>query len=324
LNAENGLDYILNVVCENPNLTYPRTISTHATQNRQVEIFSKDECLEYFAKSNYLDCRVSAFGRYEIEKEMPNLIFVDLDDKEALNEVLALFYKEIKGIPLVLNTGNGYCMIQPIQMISLTKTSMKKGDTKNIYDLPKKFLLFAERYLTNSKCDMGNHPSLKSCLIRTPGTFNSKLTTKGKHNESKVTVFSEWNKNRADIRNLPFRTYLKRMEAKQMKMQSRFSSKTHGEIQYIENILKSQLTDGRKRIFAMILCPYLMNIKKLTIQEAETKLIDYFDDYIPKQLIRYKLNEVVKKQVLPYSLRTMKDNDPELYNIIAELQVVAN
>jgi len=67
-----------------------------------------------------------------------------------------------------------------------------------------------------------------------------------------------------------------------------------------------------------------MNIKKLSIQEAETKLIEYFGDYIPRQLIRYKLNEVLRKGILPYSLRTMKGNDPELYSIITNLEVVTN
>ena len=165
-----GLDEILNLF-ENP---FPRTISTLATDNKQVQVYSKQEALDYFEKSNLVDCRISAFGNNEIEQERPNLIFVDLDDRTALHESLALFHKEINGIPLVIDTGNGYAIIQPINIILLSNVTLNQ---KRILDVPKKFLLFAERYLTNNKCDMGNHPSLRSCLIRVPYSYNRKGNT---------------------------------------------------------------------------------------------------------------------------------------------------
>ena len=84
---------------------------------------------------------------------------------------MALFHKEIDGIPLVINTGNGYAVIQPIDIISFSNTTLKQ---KQIFDIPKKFLQFAERYLSNSKCDSANHPSLRSCMIRVPYSYNKK------------------------------------------------------------------------------------------------------------------------------------------------------
>jgi len=290
---------------------FPRTISTLSTHNKQIEVFDKKEALQYFKESQYVDCRISAFGRYEIEHEKPNLIFVDLDDKMALDEILALFHKTIDAIPLVLNTGNGYAIIQPIQMKSMQKVNL---DGKEISDVAKKFLLFAERYLTNSKCDMGNHPSLKSCLVRIPETFNSKLLNQGKYEQSRVTVFSEWNGIRSDVRNLPFQVHL-RIQRKKMRKQAYYSSNTL-EISYIENILQNKITNGRKRIFALVICPYLVNVKKLSLDECEKIITDYFDGYIVKSIIQYKLNDVYKKGILPYSLKNMQESDPELYQII--------
>lgn len=308
MNVEYGLDYILNHF----ESQFPRTISTLATQNKQIEVFDKREALHYFKESNYVDCRISAFGRYEIEHEKPNLIFVDLDNKLALDEVLALFHKTIDAVPLVMDTGNGYAIIQPINMKSLQKVTL---DGKEVFDAAKKFLLFSERYLTNKKCDMGNHPSLKSCLIRIPETYNSKLLNKGKYERAKVTVFSEWNGIRADVQKLPFQIYL-RIQRRKMKRQAGYSS-NNVEIAYIENILQNKISHGRKRIFALVICPYLVNVKKLPLEECEKIIIGYFDGHISKSTITYKLNEVYRKGVLPYSLKNMQNHDPELYQIIA-------
>lgn len=303
MNIEQGLDFIL----KHFESGFPRTISTLSTNHRQIEINSTQEALEYFKKSDYKDCRISAFGREEIEQEKPNLIFVDLDDRSALNETLSLFYKTIGGIPTVLDTGGGYAIIQPIQMISMKE---QRHEGKIIEDPGKKFLQFAEKYLTNSRCDPGNHPSLRSCLIRIPGSYNSKY----EESHLQVGIVQEWDGKRADVRSLPFKKYLDKIENIPKKNYS--NSSTPGTIPYIENLLKLDLKEGRKRICALILCPYLVNIKKLTIEEAEKILVDYFKGCIPKSTIRYNLKIVLKKGILPYNLKNMKENDPELFSII--------
>lgn len=311
MNIEYGLDYLLNHF----ESQFPRTISTLQTENKQVQVYSKNEALEYFRKSNSIDCKISAFGFHEIEYEIPNLIFVDLDDKSALNETLALFHKEINGIPLVLSTGNGYAIIQPIQIISFTNSTIKQ---KRIFDTSKKFLQFAERYLTNSKCDTGNHPSLKSCMIRVPYSYNKKLLLKGKSKElSQVIIYSEWNGIRSRVNNLPFLRHLNKLDRLYKRQNRNPTNKT--KINYIEKILQSKINDGRNRIFALVICPYLVNIKKLPLEECEKIITEYFDGYIPKSIIKYKLNEVYKKGILPYSLKNMQNSDQELYQIITDL-----
>ena len=104
-----------------------------------------------------------------------------------------------------------------------------------------------------------------------------------------------------------------------MKRQVGYSS-NKSEISYIENILQNKIIQGRKRIFALVICPYLVNVKKLSLEKCEQIIIDYFDGHIPKNTIRYKLNEVYKKGILPYSLKNMQENDPELYEIIVSME----
>ena len=105
---DEGLDFLLSHFEE---LLWPRTISTKYPQNRHVEIFSKNEAMNCFKKSEFLDCRIAGFGRYEQEKIIPNLIFVDLDNRDALNESLILFHKTIQARPTIIDTGNGYAII---------------------------------------------------------------------------------------------------------------------------------------------------------------------------------------------------------------------
>lgn len=71
-----------------------------------------------------------------------------------------------------------------------------------------------------------------------------------------------------------------------------------------------------------MLCPYLVNVKKLPLEQCEKILVDYFDNSISKSTINYKLNEVYQKEILPYSLKNMKINDSELYKIILDSGVL--
>ena len=134
-------------------------------------------------------------------------------------------------------------------------------------------------------------------------------------------IHSEWNGIRPNIQNLPFLKHLQKLEVQQKQRQNR-NFTNQGQIVYIEKILQNKINDGKKRIFALILCPYLVNVKKLTLDESEKILVEYFDGVISKSMITYKLNEVYKKGILPYSLKNMQDNDRDLFNIILESGVL--
>jgi hypothetical protein len=56
-----GLDFILSH-CKDP--IWPRTISTHATEGKQVLVFNKEEALARYEQANFVDCRISAFPDY--------------------------------------------------------------------------------------------------------------------------------------------------------------------------------------------------------------------------------------------------------------------
>ena len=79
-NFYEGLDFILQHF-EEP--LFSRTISTYATQGRQFEVFGKDEAVNAYEQSDFLDCRINAYPSYTeykgINRQSPNFIFMDLD-----------------------------------------------------------------------------------------------------------------------------------------------------------------------------------------------------------------------------------------------------
>src|ERR687886_239804 len=84
--VQDGLDFILNHFQEP---VFPRKIMTK-TLGYQVEVFNKEEILEYFKDSNYEDCRINAypsFTEYQgINRTPISFLMVDLDLKDFSDE----------------------------------------------------------------------------------------------------------------------------------------------------------------------------------------------------------------------------------------------
>ena len=104
---ENGLDFLLSHF--NQDKLFPRKIQTRKSEGRQIEVFSKQEALSHFEKSNYIDCKINAFPSYTeyhgIQRYPPDLIFIDIDrsnfenDKQFENALS----KTLKNIKVKLN-----------------------------------------------------------------------------------------------------------------------------------------------------------------------------------------------------------------------------
>ncbi len=82
---------------------------------------------------------------------------------------------------------------------------------------------------------MGNHPSLRSCLVRIPYSYNSKVMKKSlDKKKSLVTIVSEWNRTKPTVHHLPFQKYLRKQETKTNYCHHSYKK---GKIKYIENLL---------------------------------------------------------------------------------------
>ena len=323
---------------------FARTIMTKKLRG-QKEIFSKEQILEYFRESDYIDCRINAFPSYVeyegIQRYQPDFIFIDIDKNNfrteksfnlALTKTLKNIKEKLDGHPTVLSTGGGFHVYQPINSIVLETIK----EFQEFENPSKQFLKFAKDYLSNNKADKSNNPSFKSCLLRIPGTFNSKfLNTDNDNKDTKVKIIQKWDGKRPSIKYLlrSFREYLitqkiNDIRKKELKRKSYFQENNNGcannIILWIEKLLNTPISDYRKNSIGLILAPYLINIKKLSFQESFDIINDWLNkcdserklDFNSKYLIKYALNNAINKGIPPMKLDTLKERNLELYYII--------
>ena len=289
---------------------FPRTISTKKLGNAQVTINSIDEIISYFEESKWLDCRVSLFGQNEIEQVRPNAIFIDLDDKSALEIVKIRIHELIRGIPLVISTGLGYAIIQPIQMKSMVGINIPNLTD---YEVSKKFLKFAKDYLTNGKADSKNNPSLKSCLVRVPHTINSK-------NDGTVEFMESWDNQRVSVKNIPFNKYIKHV-TKQIHSSNYTRIINPKKFQWIDQLLKIKINDHRNFLLFDV-CRYLVNIKGLTVEQSTNVIHKWIESSkYPKSKIQYELKMAVKDGKLPRKLETIQNTDSDIFEHLTSLGI---
>ena len=318
---------------------FPRKMSTFASQGKQFIVYNKEQILDSCIKSKFLDCRLNAYPILE-ERVMqaPNIIFIDLDLQSSLKELnknldktLKIIKQKLNGFePTILWTGNGYHLyivlnIRPLELIE---------GLRELSDNPsEQFLRFAESVFTKKKNDSQHNPSFQSCLLRIPGTFNSK-------NGSEVKIIQ-----RFDVDMIPsidnqllrgFRLYLadidirrKRKDAKTNDMSGNVSIKNQynsSAIQYswMEKLLETPVEDGRKYALWRILCPYIVNIKKLGYEQSFEQLKTWLEkcnnlrklDFNVETEIKSKLSNV--KHYNPISLKTFKVDNKDLYLLLRE------
>lgn len=163
--VDRGLDFILEHF-EFQFFIWPRTISTKTTQGRQILVYNKEEAFARFKQANVK----LRFENSDIE-------------------------------PAVLWSGRGYHIYLPVIAPLLENESL--FEDIEVYDPSRKFLQWAEQYLSNNKADPCHSlgVSFNNCMLRIPGSVNSKV---GKQ----VTVVQEWNKIKHSINPLLYEFYI--------------------------------------------------------------------------------------------------------------------
>jgi hypothetical protein len=339
---EENLEFILNHF-QNP--LYPRNIMTRAL-GYQKEVFDEIAVLEYFKASNYQDCRINAYPAftdyYGINFTAPSFIMFDLDLKdfqsqEQLDKVLYATLDKINKVfhgarPTVLWTGGGYHIYQPIRgfvLEEIDRFAVYIDPTKK--DLTSRFMQFAENHFTNRQSDPQHRPSVKSCLIRVPGTINSKYN-------QEVRIVQSWDGVRPPIQYLlrDYRTWLvsekinDKLEEKRPR-RYRNSKNTHhnwtNTIPWIEKLLHVPIEDHRKYALWRIVFPYLFNIKKMSDSEVTGTVQTWLDncaklrplDFNSNCLIRQNIRNSNKCRYLPISFEKLRTENNALYNIVSQI-----
>ena len=101
-------------------------------------------------------------------------------------------------------------------------------------------------------------------------------------------------------------------------------------LSWIEQLLQRPVKDGRHRLLWHVLAPYLINVRKLSADQAERVLQEYFDkcnavrrlepsSHSFKRLIRYYLRVAEKDGYPPWRLETIERLDPQLAQTVKEV-----
>jgi hypothetical protein len=344
---------------------FPRTILTG--KNRSWEIISyesdeqksKDRIYESFRRSGFTDCRINAFPHithhtidFDVKnKTAPTFIMIDLDSKDFENGQRLVFQKNKiikklsnvfnkKTFPTVLQTGNGYHIYQPIQPVD-DKPFERFLEFYNFIsyldgkDLTTEFMRFAEKYISQGKADHAHTPSIKNCMVRVPGTFNSK-------NGKQVTIEQRWDGVRPPVQYLTreFQAYLVQKRINKIKEQKKlskskkrypsYSDSVKPKIGWIEALLDTPIEDYRKTSVSLIIVPYLLVVKNLD----EASIYDRTKDWIQScsrlrkvdsdiySQIKYALQTAKRKEIPPMKIDTIKTNRPDLFALLKKRKVL--
>ena len=344
-----GLDFILSHF-EEP--IFPRTISTSKTQNRQVEVFSRENAFNLFQYSGFVDCKMNAYPSYTeykgINRQPPSFIFIDLDrstfkndsaHKLALNNTLRNIKENLSGAnPTVLWSGNGYHIYQPIEAFILEEYNV----FSDFVQPSKMFLKFAEQYLSKNKSDTSHYPSFKSCMARIPGSHNSKCIMRNNDisdTSTEIKIIQKWDGYRPKINPIlgSFHVYLVDLklkeiaELKKSQRRHRFCSfannnkdNSSNAIGWIERLLETPIEDYRKNAMNLILAPYLITIRKYSYEQAFAAIKEWLTkcntikrlDSNFNARIKYSLEIALKDGCRPLKLDTLKIKNEQLYNIL--------
>jgi hypothetical protein len=309
---EEGLDYILSHFEDQRQ--WPRTISTKATDNRQVPVNSKNEALARFTQANFLDCRISAYpppsavsNFVGVNLEIaPSVIMIDLD-RETFKTQRAFEMALSRTLNKIGQDRQGSCLSCDIHKSSqgdIQSTVIWSGSGYHVYlvlgafvlesvdtfnnsrfgtNPSQKFLRFAEWFLSNGKCDPQHNKtvSLRNCMLRIPGSVNSK-------NGQTVRIIQKWNGYRPSIKLLleDFYVYLCDQRIKEVQNQrARTGPKRLGKaiadapkcFHWIERLLQTPVRDYRKLAIWRILVPYLLNIRGLSSYETRDIVREWLD-----------------------------------------------
>jgi Primase X len=189
---------------------------------------------------------------------------------------------------------------------------------------------------TDYAADRLHNPTVKSCLVRIPGSLNSKCVIKLQ--DAEVKIIQKWDSTRPSIQPLliPFKTWLtqkridelKKTEKKNTKFQMTVSKnqKRTNTIKWIEKgILEHPLSDHRKYIIWRILSPYLLNVRKLPKEEAYSVMKEWLDKC--NNLEKLSFNSKIKikdglkgasKGYFPISMEKLKEENRQLYDLVLD------
>jgi hypothetical protein len=249
----------------------------------------------------------------------------------ALSGALKKISKMLISEPTVIWSGSGYHIYLVLDAFVLEGEDAF-NNSKFGSNPSQKFLRFAEWFLSNGKCDPQHNKtvSFRNCMLRVPGSTNSK-------NGQTVRIIQKWNYYRPSIKLLleDFYIYLSGQRLADLEEKRSRNYRNHNcskseypetckSIHWIERLLQTPLSDYRKLAIWRILAPYLLNVRRLSSDEAHGIIREWLDkcsqlrwlDFDSSYRIKSVLNS--SKGFLPSSCEKLKTENVGFYNLLQD------
>jgi hypothetical protein len=90
--------------------------------------------------------------------------------------------------------------------------------------------------------------------------------------------------------------------------------------EYVEELLKHPVSDGRHRMVWLVLAPYLVNVKKVDDEEAIDKIREFVsvagETRDLKRFVEYNVRRARRNGLLPPTYSTLRQEHPDVYGLL--------
>jgi hypothetical protein len=295
---------------------------------------------------------------------VPGLLLIDLDREHFTNDefeaaaakTISNFKEILAARPTWLWTGGGYHFILPQSVIEPLE---KIEDFNQEPEPSRKFLQFEEWLMTDGKADQNHNRtmSFKNCMLKIPGSLNfgacqrnDKDEIIGIPPEAEVGVIQRWDGNRPSVNHLLSHCYIwiqakaikdiqRRRKAEQTASKyrnhnnnDRWSEDREKEnrrtFRWIEKLLDKPIDGQRYYCVWRVLVPYLINVRRLSRQEASDIIYNWLDkcnsvkrlSFSPKQKIGYCFDHV--GDYWPISRADLEQDNKLLFQLLKNEMIV--
>jgi hypothetical protein len=264
---------------------------------------------------------------------------IDLDrcnfkTERSFNIALTRIFNNIKGKlntnPTVLWSGRGYHIILPLNSNHIILENIKEFEC--VKNISLKFLRFVESYLSlnNSDCQHNHTVSFNNCMLRIPGSINSK-------NSQIVKIIQKWDGVRPEInyllagfaRSIINEKYIEltRVQRRTKRVpKSKDDDGNSNKVNWIEHLLLNPIQDHRKYCIWRILSPYLLNTRHLSYDESFDIIREWLERCNQLQQITFNINQKIREGLkgaerigcLQISKGNLKEDNEQLYSLLQD------
>ena len=120
-----------------------------------------------------------------------------------------------------------------------------------------------------------------------------------------------------NLRRAPFPKQLQGVKATVMQYVPVQKPRTGKGYEYVEDLLKHPVSDGRHRLVWLVLAPYLVNVKKVENEEAIERIRGFVsvagETGNMKRFVEYNVRRARRNGLIPPTFSTLKTEHPDVY-----------